>query len=42
LQAIRRPLDSSDVVGAVLWLASDLSRMTTGQTLMVDGGVTFL
>ena len=41
-QAIRKPLDSSDVVGAVLWLASDLSRMTTGQTLMVDGGVTFL
>ena len=41
-QAIRRPLDTSDVVGAVLWLASDLSRMTTGQTLMVDGGVTFL
>ena len=41
-QAIRKPLDTSDVVGAVLWLASDLSRMTTGQTLMVDGGVTFL
>ena len=41
-QAIRRPLDTADVVGAVLWLASDLSRMTTGQTLMVDGGVTFL
>jgi len=41
-QAIRRPLRTSDVVGAVLWLASDLSRMTTGQTLMVDGGVTFL
>jgi len=41
-QAIRRPLDSADVVGAVLWLASDLSGMTTGQTLMVDGGVTFL
>ncbi len=41
-QAIRQPLDTSDVVGAVLWLASDLSRMTTGQTLMVDGGVTFL
>ena len=41
-QAIRRPLEAADVVGAVLWLASDLSRMTTGQTLMVDGGVTFL
>ena len=41
-QAIRRPLETADVVGAVLWLASDLSRMTTGQTLMVDGGVTFL
>ncbi len=41
-QAIRKPLETSDVVGAVLWLASDLSRMTTGQTVMVDGGVTFL
>ena len=41
-QAIRKPLGPSDVVGAVLWLASDLSGMTTGQTLMVDGGVTFL
>ncbi len=41
-QAIRRPLETMDVVGAVLWLGSDLSRMTTGQTLMVDGGVTFL
>ncbi|WP_446830777.1 SDR family NAD(P)-dependent oxidoreductase [Candidatus Foliamicus sp.] len=41
-QAIRKPLETGDVVGAVLWLASDLSGMTTGQTLMVDGGVTFL
>jgi len=26
----------------MLWLASDLSGMTTSQTLMVDGGITFL
>jgi 3-oxoacyl-[acyl-carrier protein] reductase len=41
-QAIRKPLETEDIVGAVLFLASDLSRMTTGQTLMVDGGTVFL
>jgi len=30
-----------DVANAVLWLASDLSRMTTGATLTVDGGSSF-
>ena len=41
-QAIRRPLETDDIVGAVLFLASDYSKMTTGQTIMVDGGTVFL
>jgi len=41
-QALRRPLETEDIVGAVLFLASDLSRMTTGQTIMVDGGTVML
>ena len=41
-QAIRKPLETEDIVGAVLFLASDLSRLTTGQTLMVDGGTVML
>ncbi len=41
-QAIRRPLETDDIVGAVLFLASDHSKMTTGQTIMVDGGTVFL
>jgi (+)-trans-carveol dehydrogenase len=30
-----------DVANAVLWLASDMSRMTTAATLTVDGGSSF-
>lgn len=41
-QAIRRPLEIADIVGAVLFLASDHSKLTTGQTIMVDGGTVFL
>lgn len=41
-QAIRRTLEASDLAGTVLWLASDLSRHVTGQTIMVDGGTVFL
>lgn len=41
-QAIRKPLETEDIVGAVLYLASDLSKLMTGQTLMVDGGTVFL
>ncbi len=41
-QAIRQPLETEDIVGAVLFLSSDLSKLTTGQTLMVDGGTVML
>jgi len=41
-QAIRKPLETADIVGTVLFLASDHSRLTTGQTIMVDGGTVFL
>jgi 3-oxoacyl-[acyl-carrier protein] reductase len=41
-QAIRKPLQPEDIVGAVLYLASDYSQLTTGQTIMVDGGTVLL
>ena len=41
-QAIRKPLETEDIVGTVLFLASDMSKLTTGQTLMVDGGTVLL
>lgn len=41
-QAIRKPLQPGDIVGAVLFLASDHSKLTTGQTIMVDGGTVLL
>ena len=41
-QAIRRALQPEDIVGAVLFLASDYSKLTTGQTIMVDGGTVLL
>lgn len=41
-QAIRTVMDPEDLVGTVLYLASDQSRFVTGQTIMVDGGSVFL
>ncbi len=38
MQAIKRPEIPSDLVGAVIFLASDEAAFITGQTLCVDGG----
>ncbi len=40
--SLRKPVEADDIFGTVLYLASDLSCCTTGQTLMVDGGSVFL
>jgi NAD(P)-dependent dehydrogenase (short-subunit alcohol dehydrogenase family) len=38
-QCLRDPLEPQDIVGGCLFLASDASRMMTGQALVIDGGV---
>jgi NAD(P)-dependent dehydrogenase (short-subunit alcohol dehydrogenase family) len=38
-QCLKRHLTPEDIVDSVLFLASDASRMMTGQCLVVDGGV---
>ena len=41
-QSLQKNLETDDLVGTVLYLSSDASKMVTGQTLMVDGGTVFL
>ena len=38
-QCLKEHLAPNDVVGGVLYLASDISRMMTGQVMVIDGGV---
>ena len=40
-QCIPEHLKEADIVDTVLFLASKTSRMMTGQSLVIDGGVTF-
>lgn len=40
LQAIKRPGRPTDIVGLVSFLASEEAAFLTGQTIMVDGGLT--
>ncbi len=41
-QAIPTQLHTSDLVGTLLFLVSDLSKYVTGQTIIADAGVCFL
>jgi NAD(P)-dependent dehydrogenase (short-subunit alcohol dehydrogenase family) len=38
-QCLKDTLKPEDIVGGVLFLASGASRMMTGQSLVIDGGV---
>ena len=40
--ALKRSADAKDMVGSAIYLASDLARCVTGQTLIVDGGRQFI
>jgi 3-oxoacyl-[acyl-carrier protein] reductase len=41
-QTLKRNLETDDLVGTILYLASDASRFVTGQNIMVDGGTVYL
>ena len=36
---VKRPGQPNDLDGAVVFLASEASRYVTGQTLLIDGGI---
>jgi 3-oxoacyl-[acyl-carrier protein] reductase len=38
---VKRPEEPSDLVGTVVFLASDDAAFITGQTINVDGGMNF-
>ncbi|WP_299153055.1 SDR family oxidoreductase [uncultured Tateyamaria sp.] len=38
-QCLKEHLEPRDIVGATLFMASDTSRMMTGQAMVIDGGV---
>jgi len=42
LMAIKKPLEPDDLTGTAVWLASDDSKMVTGQVIAVDGGMVML
>jgi len=41
-QSLQRNLDTGDLTGTIVYLASDASRFVTVQSIMVDGGTVFL
>ena len=41
-QTLQRNLETDDLVGTIVYLASDVSRFVTGQNIMVDGGTVYL
>lgn len=41
-QSLRGNLETGDMTGTIVYLASDASRFVTGQTVMVDGGTVLL
>lgn len=41
-QTLQRNLETEDLAGTVIYLASDASKFVTGQTIMVDGGTVYL
>ena len=41
-QTFQRNLQPTDLIGTVLYLASEMSTFVTGQTIMVDGGTVYL
>jgi len=42
MMAIKKPLEPDDITGTAVWLASDDSKMVTGQCIPVDGGMIML